>query len=81
MMRLRSLSVAATARILRASHAPRGHQQMASAWRARRAQNVSRCGGGQRLQPHHCATFAKRCTMMWLNRPFAAPTARRTRAS
>eukprot|EP00974_Lingulodinium_polyedra_P126233 11197537-Lingulodinium_polyedra.AAC.1 len=54
---------------------------MVSAWCVRRAQNVSRCGGGQRLQPHHCAAFAKRCTMMWLNRPFAAPAVRRARAS
>eukprot|EP00974_Lingulodinium_polyedra_P019437 1876820-Lingulodinium_polyedra.AAC.1 len=54
---------------------------MVSAWCVRHAQNVSRCGGGQRLQPHHCAALEKRCTVMWLNRPFASPAAHRTRAS
>eukprot|EP00974_Lingulodinium_polyedra_P068126 6596919-Lingulodinium_polyedra.AAC.1 len=35
MMRLRSLPAAATAHILRASHAPCGHQFLVSAWRVR----------------------------------------------
>eukprot|EP00974_Lingulodinium_polyedra_P078263 7578149-Lingulodinium_polyedra.AAC.1 len=57
-MRSNLLFAAAAARILRASHAACEHQQMALAWRARRAQNASRCGGGQRARPHHCVAFS-----------------------
>eukprot|EP00974_Lingulodinium_polyedra_P103372 10009773-Lingulodinium_polyedra.AAC.1 len=37
---------------------------------------ANRCGRGRSTRPHHCATFAKRYTMMRSNRPSATATAR-----
>eukprot|EP00974_Lingulodinium_polyedra_P095830 9289171-Lingulodinium_polyedra.AAC.1 len=54
---------------------------MVPAWRARGAQNASRCGGGQRLPPHHCVTSFKRNTTIRLRSLPAAATARILRAS
>eukprot|EP00974_Lingulodinium_polyedra_P012546 1212689-Lingulodinium_polyedra.AAC.1 len=49
---------------------------MALAWCARRVRNASRCGGGQRPQPYHCAAFQKRYTTIRLRSPSAATAAR-----
>eukprot|EP00974_Lingulodinium_polyedra_P002208 205893-Lingulodinium_polyedra.AAC.1 len=63
MVRLRSPSAAAAARIPHATHAPCDHPKIVLAWRARRVRNASRCDSRQRPQPHHCVAFEKRYTM------------------
>eukprot|EP00974_Lingulodinium_polyedra_P029252 2818996-Lingulodinium_polyedra.AAC.1 len=77
MMRSRSPSAAAAARISHASRTPREHQQLVFAWCVRRVRNESRCDGRQRSQPHPCVAFEKRYAMMWSRSPSTVATARK----
>eukprot|EP00974_Lingulodinium_polyedra_P094628 9172221-Lingulodinium_polyedra.AAC.1 len=55
---------------------PRTRQKTGARMERAGVRFASHCGGGQLIRPHHCAPFANRCTMMRLNRPLAAATAR-----